>query len=71
MDERLRTYRRDRRPVSGWVLISGCFGAAAFVKNITNKVYRVGAISIFNEAGYTSGLYGDPRTYGFDVSYRF
>jgi iron complex outermembrane receptor protein len=47
------------------------FGAALFVNNATDKYYRIGVIGIYNEAGYISSVYGEPRTYGLEVSYRF
>lgn len=57
---------------AGWNNIFGTgLGAAAFVNNLTKSYYRVGVIGIFNEAGYTSSVYGEPRTYGMELSYRF
>lgn len=52
--------------------ISGTgIGAAAFVNNLTDKYYRVGVVGIYREAGYISSTYGEPRTYGFELSYKF
>lgn len=46
-------------------------GAAAFVNNLTDQFYRVGVIGIYREAGYISSTYGEPRTYGLELSYKF
>jgi iron complex outermembrane receptor protein len=46
-------------------------GAALFMNNVTNEYYRIGVIGIYNEAGYISSVYGEPRTYGLEISYRF
>ena len=57
---------------AGWENIFGTgLGAAAFVNNLTKSYYRVGVIGIYNEAGYISSVYGEPRTYGFELSYKF
>ncbi|ATE63934.1 TonB-dependent receptor [Rhizorhabdus dicambivorans] len=46
-------------------------GAALFMNNVFDKYYRIGVIGIYNEAGYISSVYGEPRTYGLELSYRF
>jgi iron complex outermembrane recepter protein len=58
-------------------------GIAAFVRNITNHYYKVGSISLESNGpvingvnpgggvGYSSALFGDPRTYGLEVSFKF
>lgn len=57
---------------AGWNNIFGTgMGAAAFVNNLTKSYYRVGVIGIYNEAGYISSVYGEPRTYGMELSYKF
>jgi iron complex outermembrane receptor protein len=57
---------------AGWSNIFGTgLGAAAFVNNVTKSYYRVGVIGIYNEAGYISSVYGEPRTYGMELSYKF
>ena len=57
---------------AGWDNIFGTgLGAAAFVNNLTKSYYRVGVIGIYNEAGYISSVYGEPRTYGTELSYKF
>lgn len=39
------------------------FGAAAFVNNAPDELYRIGVIGIYNEAGYISSTVGEPRTW--------
>lgn len=57
---------------AGWNDIMGTgLGAAAFVNNLTKTYYRTGVIGIYNEAGYLASTYGEPRTYGLELSYRF
>lgn len=57
---------------AGWDNAFGTgIGAAAFVNNLTKSYYRVGVIGIYNEAGYISNVYGEPRTYGMEISYKF
>ena len=57
---------------AGWTGIMGTgLGAALFVNNLTKSYYRVGVIGIYNEAGYISSVYGEPRTYGLELSYKF
>lgn len=46
-------------------------GVAAFANNVTNQWYRIGVIGIYREAGYIASTYGEPRTYGMEVSYKF
>lgn len=41
------------------------------MNNVTHKHYRVGVIAFYNEAGYISSVYGEPRTYGVELSYKF
>ena len=53
-------------------IFSSGVGAAAFVNNVTDKLYRVGAISLQSTGvGYTGDLFGDPRTYGVELNYKF
>jgi len=47
-------------------------GVAAFVNNVSDKMYRVGVISLQSAGvGYTGDMYGDPRTYGIELNYKF
>jgi len=53
-------------------IFSSGVGVAAFCNNVTDKLYRVGAISLQSTGvGYTGDLFGDPRTYGMEVNYKF
>lgn len=45
-------------------------GLAVFGKNLTNERYAIG-ISRGETFGYLSRLYGEPRTYGIEASFRF
>lgn len=39
-------------------------------KNLTSKVYRAGGID-FGALGYAMNIYGEPRSYGLDVRFKF
>jgi iron complex outermembrane recepter protein len=43
---------------------------ALWGKNLTDEEYRLNGIP-FTQAGYAVNYYGDPRTYGIDLSYSF
>ncbi|MFV0645938.1 MAG: TonB-dependent receptor [Sphingomonadaceae bacterium] len=48
------------------------FYAAAFVNNALNEVYRIGMLGLIAEGlGFSASVYGEPRTYGLEVGYRF
>ena len=47
------------------------FDLSLFVKNATNKLYRVSNASVFRTSNVWSTLYGEPRTYGLKLRYRF
>ena len=42
-----------------------------FGSNLTNKLFRVSNSNTFNGSNYVSSLYGEPRTYGLRLRYRF
>lgn len=45
---------------------------SAYANNVTDETYRIGVISLQAAGvGYTGDFYGDPRTYGVEVEYRF
>jgi iron complex outermembrane receptor protein len=46
-------------------------GASLFVKNLTNKTFSTSRSSALSSFGYATIAYGDPRTYGVTLSYRF
>ena len=45
--------------------------AAAYLKNAFDKKYAVGAIAIIDSLGIQPVLWGDPRTWGMELTYRF
>lgn len=45
--------------------------AALFVRNATDDVHLVGANSFIDNLGFVAGVYNEPRTYGFELRYRF
>ena len=47
------------------------FGASLFVNNAFDKEYRVGVLGLMREIGFMSSVYGEPRNYGAQISYRF
>jgi iron complex outermembrane recepter protein len=55
-----------------WDGINGSgLGAAFFINNAFDELYRVGVLGLLREVGFLSSVYGEPRNYGFEVSYRF
>jgi iron complex outermembrane recepter protein len=44
---------------------------SAWVKNITEEEYYTAALNVFDSLGITAAYLGDPRTFGFDLSYKF
>jgi iron complex outermembrane receptor protein len=54
-----------------WQNIAGSnFDARIWGKNLSDKEYRVGSVSLFSN-GPVSALWGNPRTYGLDLIYHF
>jgi len=47
------------------------FDVSAFVDNVTNRVYKVGADALLNETGTSASIYGPPRMWGLELRYRF
>lgn len=47
------------------------FGASLFVNNAFDELYRVGVLGLIREVGFMSSVYGEPRNYGAEISYRF
>ena len=45
--------------------------AAAFVNNLTDKDYKLTTITQLHSLGNSVALYGEPRIFGFELSYRF
>lgn len=44
---------------------------AFFVNNVTNSLYRVGGVPVYDALGTTSALYSEPRTWGLQFRYGF
>src|SRR5690625_2338815 len=44
---------------------------SAYVKNLTNTEYSVGGIQLYPSFGISTKVFGEPRTYGMQVRYRF
>jgi iron complex outermembrane receptor protein len=45
---------------------------AAFVNNATNETYRIGVLGLIAEGlGFQNSVYGEPRTYGVEIGYKF
>lgn len=45
---------------------------AFFVNNALNETYRIGVLGLIAEGlGFQSSVYGEPRTYGLEIGYRF
>ena len=45
---------------------------AAFVNNALNETYRTGVLGLIAEGlGFQSSVYGEPRTYGLELGYKF
>jgi iron complex outermembrane receptor protein len=42
-----------------------------FMTNATDKLYKVGAFSLYNSLGASGAVYGEPRMFGFQIRYRF
>ena len=47
------------------------FDLSVFASNLTKKKYVIGAGNYYNALGFTTLLYGEPRTYGLSLTYHF
>jgi len=55
-----------------WENVMGTrFGVALYGKNLANKLYANSGLSLCESLGTITNTYGDPRTYGIEVSFRF
>ena len=52
-------------------MLGSNFDLSVFVNNATDKGYVIGAGNYFYALGFTTLLYGEPRTYGISLTYRF
>lgn len=53
--------------------VGGSYASVAFfVNNALNETYRIGVLGLMAEnVGFQSSVYGEPRTYGIEIGYRF
>nr|WP_086490714.1 TonB-dependent receptor [Novosphingobium panipatense] len=55
-----------------WNKIMGSgFSAALFAKNLTDKAYFVGGMTLAAALGHNAAAVGEPRTYGLEIRYSF
>jgi iron complex outermembrane receptor protein len=47
------------------------FSAALFGKNLSDETYFVGGMTLASALGHNAAAVGEPRTYGFEMSYRY
>jgi iron complex outermembrane receptor protein len=47
------------------------FDLSFFMKNATNKTYRISNYAVYSQLGFTQDIYGEPRTFGFRLRYHF
>ncbi|MDE2184002.1 MAG: TonB-dependent receptor [Alphaproteobacteria bacterium] len=52
-------------------IMGSSFDAGAFVNNVTNKTYKVGANALEHQIGTTASIFGAPRMFGIELRYRF
>lgn len=56
----------------GWNGIAGApVDAALFVTNASNRTYIASAGGVWDALGYVPGIYGEPRMFGMELTYRF
>lgn len=55
-----------------WSGIAGSgFSAALFAKNLTDKAYFVGGMTLAAALGHNAAAVGEPRTYGIELSFKY
>lgn len=47
------------------------YSVAAFGNNVFDERYRVGVAGLMNDVGFLTSIYGEPATYGLEVSAKF
>ena len=56
----------------GWDQVMGTgFSGALFAKNMLNKAYFAGGMTLASSLGQNAAAVGEPRTYGVELSYKF
>lgn len=58
--------RLDWSNVAGWPV-----DASLFATNVTDAVYKIGGFPVYNDVGFSSAIYGEPRMFGIRLKYRF
>jgi iron complex outermembrane receptor protein len=51
--------------------LGSSFDASAFVNNVGNRLYQVGANALEHQIGTNASIYGAPRMFGLELRYRF
>ncbi|MBI3676303.1 MAG: TonB-dependent receptor [Proteobacteria bacterium] len=52
-------------------VLGSSFDASAFVNNLTDKTYKVGANPLLHLTGTSASIYAPPRMWGIELRYRF
>ena len=52
-------------------VLGSSFDVSAFVNNVTNRNYKVGANALEHEIGTNASIFGAPRMFGVELRYRF
>jgi iron complex outermembrane receptor protein len=52
-------------------VLGSSFDASAFVNNVGNRLYQVGANALEHQIGTNASIYGAPRMFGLELRYRF
>jgi iron complex outermembrane recepter protein len=60
-----------RLAYTGIPLQKGTLDIAVFGRNLFDRKYRVYGIDFGSQLGFAGNLYGDPRTFGVQLSYNF
>ena len=56
----------------GWSEVMGSdFSVHLWGRNLTEEEYIIGGVFLFDNFGYSNNNYGEPRTFGVDLSYDF
>lgn len=70
-DTRLPGYALLNGRLSWNNIMGSNFSAAAFGKNLTDKAYFTGGMTLAAALGHNAAAVGEPRTYGLELSFRF
>jgi len=52
-------------------VLDSTVNASLFVTNLTNRKYLVGGYPVFDAAGFSTGIYNEPRMWGMSLKYNF